>query len=132
MFVKSNHFCRFAIGLLPIFCLFVSTQSASATCGDYVHILRPGEAKIGMNTAVPLNADGSKVPCPCRGPECHQSPTQNDPIPTTPTTTNSNASEAILLEDAHPDLSLSGSAHPESIGQLQRGSKLIFHPPRNV
>ncbi|MFO0937756.1 MAG: hypothetical protein U0798_14730 [Gemmataceae bacterium] len=131
VFVKPNNFRRIVIGLAPIVCLLVFTQSASATCGDYVHILKMSPIKFGFGSVENQPTQKSpNLPCPCHGSECHQSPKPDQPSPTTPTTTNSSTHEAILLERDFALASVIGCPIPESIGTIQHFSMLIFHPPR--
>jgi hypothetical protein len=56
---------------------FVSVRPGHASCGDYLMV---GGESHEPATAAPV--DEPAEPCPCRGPECHQTP--EAPLPTAP------------------------------------------------
>ena len=132
MSAVASYFMRFAIGLLPILCALATSNRAVATCGDYVHIRTGGSKTVANNfeSSNSANSEGTNVPCPCRGPSCHQTPDRPIPVPTTPQTVTPSTTEAILY-DADPD-DRSNSEHADftTSGKTQRFANVIFHPPR--
>ena len=123
-----------ALAVLAVAAL--SPTKAAASCGDYLHVLPPGEtAPPAAAAGMPGQDQGDRatpqpVRCPCRGPDCSQR-SELPLLPTAPApTTSPNQLEAILAAEPEADadraVPLRGdsptlpSAHPSS----------VFHPPR--
>lgn len=112
------------IGILSIAGFCASENRASATCGDYVHILAKSAA------------DHSEAPIsptkPCNGKSCQQAPIAPAPlpIPSTPTTPTQSL-DAILSADAEFALhQVELRIAPEDRASQRGHLEAIFHPPR--
>jgi hypothetical protein len=100
--------------------LMSSANTASASCGDYVHI-RP--TKQSANTDTP-------TPPPCHGPNCRQAPPAPMPSPVAPTV-SAHPQDAVLTS-ATPSESPGGFRFvSEPVLFTPRTRTSIFHPPRS-
>lgn len=107
--------------------LAATASNASATCGDYVHVLPPGQS-------VAHPSDGPKLPppdSPCAQGRCDRTPAPSAPSPAPAGAPGGQVLEAVL--EAVPAIQPSPSAFGfESDCHLPRRSpSAIFHPPRS-
>lgn len=93
--------------------------TASASCGDYLHILPPGE--VAPATEMPVR--------PCSGPGCQQTPPEPMPAPP-PAPTTFTGHDAILTALVPPEPSGGGWVRIDPLFSAQFTSVGIFHPPR--
>lgn len=94
--------------------------TASANCGDYVHVLPPGDA--ASHTPPPAH-------CPCADGKCGQP----EPAPTTPTDSVERVqrvSDAVLAAATHTSDLNERFAVADDSGEADHTSRAIFHPPR--
>jgi hypothetical protein len=109
---------------LPIVVLFASATRATASCGDYVHILPAGQ------TAPEGEHPPTDQPCPCRGPSCGKTPvTPAAPSPA-PVQTLTQTADA-LLTPSDEDNSTRSTTLTDTADRTPGGAAdPIFHPPR--
>ena len=114
----------FVIGFWPLALLCLDGSRASATCGDYVHIVSNATADTNNHAPVPT------PPCGCTGSTCQQSPT----IPAVPapdsTKTHTQNSDAILLVDVAIDSESVTNRFEFEVRTCAAPVETIFHPPR--
>jgi len=112
------------LGTLPILSLVNWESRASASCGDYVHI-------VNTNESIPASDHPVTPHEPCHGPGCNQQrPIPPMPVPV-PTTTQQAPSDAILFAPAeYPDSAMALPIDPEASSRPHRIHTSIFHPPR--
>lgn len=96
--------------------------SAAASCGDYVHILSPGQTAPGADPATPPKK-------PCSGPGCHEAPPAPMPTPP-PAPTTVSAHDAILSALLPPEPAGGGWVRTEPSLSPRHATTAIFHPPR--
>ncbi|HET6573493.1 MAG TPA: hypothetical protein VFG68_07820 [Fimbriiglobus sp.] len=96
--------------------------SAAASCGDYVHILPPGQTTPDADPAAPTKK-------PCSGPGCQQAPPA--PVPTPPPApTTVSVQDAILSAVLAPTPGIGEWLRYEPVLSPCRMAAAIFHPPR--
>lgn len=112
------------IGFWPLALLYLDGSRASASCGDYVHIVANATSGTNDHTPVPT------PPCGCTGSTCQQSPA----IPAVPspdtTKTQSQHSDAILLVDVAIDSDSVTNHFEFEVRTSTAPVETIFHPPR--
>lgn len=116
------HSCWIALaGLTLLVC--GPAQQASASCGDYVHILstQPSPLSSGVDTP-------SAPRKPCDGPACRQSP-HTPPAPV-PVTVETQHPDAVLMVDVESDPLVIHLLTVENLGADSAPREPIFHPPR--
>jgi hypothetical protein len=94
---------------------------AAASCGDYVHVLPPGQTAAQPGEPTP--------PAPCSGPGCRQAPSAPIPAPP-PAPTSVQPHEAILTAPPPPAPPGGARSHSEPSLSPRRAATAIFHPPR--
>lgn len=95
---------------------------ASAACGDYVTVIRPGDHH--------EPADPAKMPGPaCHGPGCSTPPSQATTIPVPKSVSRPGLD---LLATAQADPAPPGAARVPELEQVATSASpsSIFHPPR--
>ncbi len=100
--------------------------SAAASCGDYVHVLPPGQSAVQPGGPT---ADPAPHKAPCSGPGCRQAPSA--PMPTPPPAPTSAPPHEAILTAAPPSAPPGGAwlcAGPAL--SPRRTATSIFHPPR--
>jgi hypothetical protein len=96
--------------------------SASASCGDYVHILTPGQTATDTGTTAPHQK-------PCSGPGCREAPPA--PMPTPPPAPTTVSPHDAILSALLPPAPAGGEWEcTEPILSPRRAATAIFHPPR--
>jgi hypothetical protein len=104
--------------------------SASASCGDYVHIA-PAGLITDANLKAHENEPASPVPAPCgcHGPQCGNAPLPLVPPASAPSHAGQN--EAIVDPGLRCDLALNGVViRTEGASFSIELVVCIFHPPR--
>ncbi len=100
--------------------LFVGDPpSTAASCGDYVHILSPGQTA----------PDADPPTKPCSGPGCRETPPAPMPAPP-PAPTTVSAHDAILTALLPPAPAGGEWVRSEPALTLRYAATVIFHPPR--
>ncbi len=121
---SSPYLWLLILGLVPLGSLCGLEGRATASCGDYVHIL-------SSNSTTPTEDKSKSVPCPCQGPNCHQQ-SPDAPVPTPPAPVSQNLSTDFILIETH-NLELGfGSLNFEApqTSYSPGCADSIFHPPR--
>lgn len=115
----------FVIGFWPLALLCLDGSRASATCGDYVHIVSHATPDTGNPAPAPT------PPCGCTGTSCQQTPA----IPVVPspdtTKTQSQHSDAILLVDVAIASDSVTNRFEFEVRSSTAPVETIFHPPRH-
>jgi hypothetical protein len=93
--------------------------SAAASCGDYVHIVPPGQT--APDTDPPTK--------PCSGPGCREAPPAPMPTPP-PAPTTVSAHDAILTTPLPAAPAIGEWVRFESSLPPRTAAPVIFHPPR--
>ncbi len=101
-----------------------SAPPASASCGDYVHVLPPGQA-----APAPPGDPAAPPKGPCRGPGCRQAPPAPMPTPP-PAPTSVPPHDAILTAPQPPAPPGGAGLCAEPALSPRRTATSIFHPPR--
>lgn len=111
------------IGFLPLVMLCATGNRASASCGDYLHIV--------SDKPQTQNDDTPNQPRPpCNGPSCHQSPATPAPTPITVTVTEHQTSDAILTASAEVIAIQTAVLTDAVFSVCHVPADAIFHPPR--
>lgn len=113
----------FTIGILPLVVLCASGTKASASCGDYLHIV--------ADKPQTQNGDTPNLPRPpCHGPSCHQSPVMPTPVPVSVAPTEHLTPDAILTASADIEALQTAVVPDGEFPACHALAESIFHPPR--
>lgn len=123
MTVTSLNRWLFTIGLMPLVMLCATGNSASASCGDYLHIVNDNPATQNGDTPVQPRP-------PCNGPSCRQSPATPAPMPITVTVTEHQTPDAILTASAELIAVQTTVLTDAVFSACHVPAGAIFHPPR--
>lgn len=98
------------------------TSTASASCGDYVHVRNKSEAVDTVPAHPPADS-------PCSRGECNR-PSDHSPIPPPPAPTGPTATDAALtaVVAVQPTAGWPGWGEPAVLPSSAPSS--VFHPPR--
>jgi hypothetical protein len=107
--------------LTPFVLLLSSANTASASCGEYVHIL-PTESSANSDTPTPP---------PCHGPNCRQAPPAPMPSPVAPAV-SAQPQDAVLTSATLAESQGSFRFVSEPVLSTPRTLTSIFHPPRSA
>ena len=111
------------IGILPLVVLCASGTKASASCGDYLHIVADKSQTPNGNTP-------NQPRPPCHGPSCHQAPVMPTPVPVTVTPTEHQSTDAILTTSAEVEALQTADIPDGEFPTFHTLAESIFHPPR--
>jgi len=111
-------------GVLPLVMLCAQGGRASASCGDYLHIV--------ADTSPAPAGDAPRQPRPpCHGPSCQKPPATPSPAPVTVTAPDTQTSDALLAADMVVDTPSSADLPPPESPTSFGLAEAIFHPPRH-
>lgn len=110
------------VGLMAPIVLLLANAKASASCGDYVHILPNGISADGQPPAHPK--------APCHGPNCQDAP-RHPPTPSPTVTVNAPPHDAVLANCATIEAAGTERWPSESFPVPHHVPSAIFHPPRS-
>jgi hypothetical protein len=117
--------------LLLVGWIALTPDRAAASCGDYVHILAPGQTAPDAKGVSPDRPAKSAPACPCRGPECSKgSYPPALPGAPAPAPTGQSQLDAVLHADAQPDAGAGSLIGTESLFLPAPFPSSVFHPPR--
>lgn len=107
------------LGLIVPTVLLLTGATASASCGDYVHVLPAG---VATGAPAPPKA-------PCRGPNCQDAP-RHPPAPAPTTAPSTAPQDAVLASFVTIDAAEGRWPLAECFPVPHHVPSGIFHPPR--
>jgi hypothetical protein len=105
--------------------LTAAGSSASASCGDYVHVLPAGVSAPAEPQPQP------PADCPCKHGRCDKAPAPVPPPPTPPGSVGGPTHDAVLDAVAAESQSATGYVRDFGRDLVRRSPSAIFHPPRS-